>query len=167
MDRLLIKGLVEKNLSTRGISQETGMSQTVVRYWLKKYGLKTQPKTKTKTKTFSCDFCGETEPDRFYHAKNRCKNCHNNRQIEYVKTLKRKSVEYKGGKCEKCGYCKNYAALDFHHTNPEEKDLNWKTSRHWSWKRLKIEIEKCQLLCKNCHAEAHYPDHDSESGAVW
>ena len=63
------------------------------------------------------------------------------------------------GECQECGYKKNYAALDFHHLNPKEKDVNWNTSRHWSWNRLVKELDKCVLVCHNCHAEIHYPDH--------
>lgn len=37
--------------------------------------------------------------------------------------LKHKLVEYKGGKCEKCGYNKCEGALHFHHINPDEKDF--------------------------------------------
>ena len=66
-------------------------------------------------------------------------------------------VNLRGGKCEKCGYCKNLAALGFHHKDPSKKEF--RISRTL-WKREKIlkELEKCDLLCHNCHAEEHHPD---------
>lgn len=33
------------------------------------------------------------------------------------------AIDYKGGKCSVCGYNKCRAALEFHHTNPNEKDF--------------------------------------------
>ena len=67
------------------------------------------------------------------------------------------AIEYKGGKCEKCGYNKCNGALEFHHLNPEEKDFSISTSGTTkSFERIKKEIDKCILVCANCHREIHY-----------
>ena len=72
------------------------------------------------------------------------------------KALKEKAVEYKGGCCCKCGYCKNICALQFHHEDPNEKDFGISSDGvHRSWEKIKIEIDKCILVCANCHAEIH------------
>lgn len=70
----------------------------------------------------------------------------------------RKLAEILGGKCEKCGYSGNLAALDFHHKNPKKKDgpVGWFINFHRFELALK-ETKKCQLLCKNCHHELHCP----------
>lgn len=35
-----------------------------------------------------------------------------------------KLIEYKGNKCEKCGFCKPIpSAYDFHHNDPQKKDF--------------------------------------------
>ena len=68
--------------------------------------------------------------------------------------MKVKAVEYKGGKCQECGYCKSLAALTFHHRNPEEKDFSI-SGRVVKWEKLKPELDKCDLLCSNCHLEEH------------
>jgi len=66
----------------------------------------------------------------------------------------------KGGKCENCGYSKCDKALEFHHVN--EKDKKFNISRRSSknlkkgWTEFIEEINKCVLLCANCHREAHY-----------
>ena len=59
-----------------------------------------------------------------------------------------------------CIFCgENHpATLDFHHRNPEEKDilLARVTSNGWSKERILKEIEKCDVLCANCHRKLHY-----------
>lgn len=80
------------------------------------------------------------------------------------RALKRKFqlVEMKGGKCEICGYDKNYASFDFHHLNPEEKEFQL-DARHLSntkIEKLMEEAKKCILICANCHREIHYPHLD-------
>jgi len=61
MEREELENLIEKNLSIREISKETDKSFTSIRYWLKKFDLKTKPlSTFEKTKNCICKFC-ETE----------------------------------------------------------------------------------------------------------
>lgn len=86
------------------------------------------------------------------HTKTKCNNCEvNERRFE----LKKKAVAYKGGKCEKCGYDKSLRAMSFHHKNPLRKDFNISGSHCYSWERIKQELDKCILLCANCHMEVH------------
>lgn len=74
----------------------------------------------------------------------------------FRRKLKEKAVEYKGGKCEKCGYDKCIWALDFHHKNPEEKDFSISGSKILKWEKVKKELDKCIMVCSNCHREIHY-----------
>ena len=69
--------------------------------------------------------------------------------------LKEMSVEYKGGKCEICGYDKCLRSLDFHHREPNEKDFSIGSYKIMSWEKIKTELNKCDLLCSNCHGEIH------------
>lgn len=78
-----------------------------------------------------------------------------------VRAFKRKCVLVSklGEKCSICGYSKNYAALQFHHLNPQEKNFNL-DSRHLSnlsMDQIEKESKKVILVCANCHAEIHYP----------
>ena len=62
----------------------------------------------------------------------------------------------KGNKCIICGYNKCQRALNFHHIDPSKKEFDL-SSRGLtrSWEKIKNEIEKCVLVCANCHAEIH------------
>lgn len=72
------------------------------------------------------------------------------------KKLKLLAVAYKGGKCERCGYNKYVGALEFHHINPSQKDFGFSSKGiTLSWEKMKKELDKCMLLCSNCHSEVH------------
>ncbi|HSD96539.1 MAG TPA: hypothetical protein VLB06_05275 [Sulfuricaulis sp.] len=96
-----------------------------------------------------------------------CKNAdtnnkHQSYQAQQLRGRERKLelIRLKGAKCEYCGYSKNYAALEFHHPNPHEKDfqLDIRTLSNRRWDAVIVEAKKCLLLCSNCHAEEHNPD---------
>ena len=97
------------------------------------------------------------EEDRIRRKRQSWKDKHPNYVINRKKEIKRKLVEYKGGKCKECGYGRNLAALDFHHRNPSEKEFIISKSQK-SFAKQKKEADKCDLLCKNCHTELHNPD---------
>ena len=86
----------------------------------------------------------------------RCAKCVTVGVQKRRKKLKQMALEYKGGQCIKCGYNKSIRALVFHHTDPKEKDFGIGANGiTYSWKRVKQELDKCDLLCSNCHAEEH------------
>ncbi len=70
--------------------------------------------------------------------------------------IKEKAVKYKGGKCEKCGYDKCIWAFDFHHIEPKQKDFNISRYSTTCWEKIKKELDKCIIVCSNCHRELHY-----------
>ena len=75
---------------------------------------------------------------------------------ERRRRLKEMSVEYKGGKCSECGYNKCINALEFHHLDAYEKDFSIGNNGHTrSWERIRIELDKCIIVCANCHREIH------------
>lgn len=78
------------------------------------------------------------------------------RQAAYQrrKELRERAVQHLGGKCQICGYNKCSAAFDFHHVDPLGKDFNISAGLT-SWERILPELEKCVLLCSNCHREVH------------
>lgn len=64
-------------------------------------------------------------------------------------------VEHKGGRCSHCGYDRCLRALVFHHRDPEKKDLVLSACYNRRWEVIKLELDKCDLLCSNCHMERH------------
>ena len=76
---------------------------------------------------------------------------------EQRRKTKLKCIEYKGGKCSNCGYNKCPAAMIFHHLDPSQKDFGISSSGVCrSFEKCKPELDKCILLCCNCHAEVHF-----------
>lgn len=86
----------------------------------------------------------------------RCRKCVVESVQRRRKGLKNLAVEYKGGSCEKCGYNKCITALEFHHLDPNEKDFGIaKSGVTRAWEKVKIELDKCIMVCSNCHREIH------------
>lgn len=133
-----------------------------------------------------CRVCGitadtEKDLDLFVSNKNSpfgkaniCKRCkreetkqeykHNpNKRIEQQKTHRQtkkiKAIVYKGGECVRCGIKyngTNACIFDFHHTDPKQKDFSPSNNRHRPWSVYKEEVDKCILLCSNCHRLEHH-----------
>jgi|GEM_PF-2320690 hypothetical protein len=100
---------------------------------------------------------------RLYIKKWKCKKCEYVYSRRYLENVKLRAIKYGGGECQKCGYDTCWRALHFHHINPEEKEFAIFESRAGrkrvrNWEKLKLEINKCILLCSNCHTELHAND---------
>jgi len=116
-------------------------------------------------KCLVCD--AELPPRRRKFCSNKCKGRENNNRYQNYEAQKARGLNrknelllLKGGKCQQCGYNKNMAALCFHHREPSEKKMRLDLRRLSNSKMSIIlnEIEKCDLLCHNCHMEIHYPN---------
>ena len=95
----------------------------------------------------------EKEKDRRSYQKN--KVWINKNSKARSKAQKQRCVDYLGGKCMICGYNKCLGAMDFHHREPSEKEFSI-TQVRYKLEKLKPELDKCDLLCSNCHKEIHY-----------
>lgn len=77
---------------------------------------------------------------------------------EYVVSWRRrakiKAIAHFGGCCLRCGYTACIRSLQFHHKDPSQKDFTI-SGKSVSWGRILQELEKCVLLCANCHGEIH------------
>lgn len=70
--------------------------------------------------------------------------------------MREMAIEYGGGSCQICGYNKCRRALSFHHKDPSKKDFGLSAKGLTrSWEKTKIELDKCVLVCANCHMEIH------------
>ena len=85
-----------------------------------------------------------------------CRTCFNTYCIDRWIKRKKDAISYKGGKCICCGYDKFYGALEFHHINPNQKDVDWQKLRLRSWNAITEELDKCICVCANCHREVHH-----------
>lgn len=107
-----------------------------------------------------CSLCKK----EFNYTRNTQKCCEECQKLyldkeQRMRIMSKKSfVDYKGGKCEKCGYNKCLGALHFHHKNPSEKlfGISDKERANRSVEEVFRELDKCALLCANCHAEVHW-----------
>jgi len=117
-------------------------------------------------KNAHCIVCGALLRGRQTHfCSTICKNRHHQSyEAQKRRGLARKLelVEMAGGQCIVCGYSKNLAALTFHHTDTDQKDfkLDMRSMANRSLEPVLAELEKCILVCHNCHAELHYPHLD-------
>jgi hypothetical protein len=77
------------------------------------------------------------------------------------KLKKLELLRLKGGRCSRCGYSTNLAALEFHHPDAAQKEfqLDLRSLANRNWVESVTEAAKCVLLCSNCHAEVHDPEY--------
>lgn len=158
MEKQIFVDFIDRGLSTWKMADELNITQPAVRYWLKKYNLKTR---KVMCDSEGCKYCPKckTVKDRaeFYSStksSSYCKSCIVLNLAEKRQEAKKRAVEYLGGKCICCGYNKSLAALEFHHLDPGQKDPDY-YSLKTNFEKLKSELDKCALLCANCHREEH------------
>jgi hypothetical protein len=99
--------------------------------------------------TKNADYC------RTWYQKNRAKR--RAQLAEQQRENRRRYAEYKATlSCERCGFS-HPAALHFHHKDPNQKAFGVADGvKSMSWERLLSEIQKCEVLCANCHAIQHY-----------
>lgn len=98
-----------------------------------------------------CCLCGKEFKQ--YRGRKRCGSC--TTKIRRFRA-KQAAIKYLGGKCQRCGFDKHSAALEFHHTDPKEKDFTLGNVGNKTWALLKKELDKCILLCSNCHKIEHH-----------
>jgi len=112
-----------------------------------------------------CTGCSEHKDESEFYSQGRkdsgrlkaeCKVCFNRRMMDRYEERAKFITSLKGGSCRLCGYDKCQAALEFHHMDPSQKDFQ--INKRWSMTDEAIlkELEKCVLLCSNCHREVHY-----------
>jgi predicted nucleic acid-binding Zn ribbon protein len=98
-----------------------------------------------------CRICERPLPN---NRRNVCGSCC---VIKAQRKRKIKAVQFYGGKCIGCGYNKCPGVLAFDHRDPATKEVAPSYAiMKWSWERAKKELDKCDLLCSNCHGERHW-----------
>jgi Homeodomain-like domain len=157
VEEIELRKSLEKGLSTRKIADENSVSQSTVKHWLKKYGLRSNVKAGHPGGSHEhlCG-CGETNPRQFYaRMKSCCKACQNKKRCSEFVEKKKKAIVHFGGRCVDCGYSKYYGALEFHHLDITQKEISPQKALKREWTNALKELSKCVLLCSNCHRERH------------
>ncbi|HXR28227.1 MAG TPA: helix-turn-helix domain-containing protein [Solirubrobacteraceae bacterium] len=160
--------LVAEGASISVLARWFGCAPGTVRYWLRRYGLKTRAQrmlageespraAKDSGKVLVRRMCrhhGLTDfwlEGRGYY---RCQRCRWEAVSRRRRKVKQILVEEAGGRCTLCGYNRCVAALHFHHVDPASKSFHVSEQGVTrSLGRARDEARKCVLLCSNCHAE--------------
>jgi hypothetical protein len=117
-----------------------------------------------------CRTCGEEHSlDMFNRNKKHkdpnyripdCNTCRSRKRREVFRKNKALAIEYKGGSCNDCNTVVHQAAFEFHHLDPTQKDID---PAHLIGEHIrgltdkaKVELDKCILLCANCHRVRHF-----------
>lgn len=86
------------------------------------------------------------------HRGNLCNTCVQRRRRTMFSDLITSEM---GNSCWVCGYSKSRAAMHLHHVDPSLKSFAVGGSEGRSVESVRAELQKCALLCANCHAEVH------------
>jgi hypothetical protein len=126
-----------------------------------------------------CKSCKERVPkENFWKDKSqwdgldlRCKGCNKDRMKARRYRVKMKIINYLGGECKMCGNTLDdihYTAFDCNHLDPTKKSYTVsKKQISMPWELLKSELDKCELLCSNCHRETTFKRKDTLYRAKW
>jgi len=173
--------LVDAGMSIAQIAQRLDRSKGTVRHWLRTHDLKTHAQqgllaedstrmAKAAGKATVARHCrrhGMTDfwlEGRGYY---RCKRCRMERVSRRRRKIKLTLVAEAGGRCALCGYDRCTAALHFHHVDPSTKRFHLSMQGVTrSLAAARAEMQKCVLLCANCHAEVEAGLTDAPAGAV-
>lgn len=127
--------------------------------------------------TKKCTKCGRILPIDQFNWRDKakgthradCKECHSGYMKNQYKQKKLEIQDLKIGlKCAKCGYDKCGAALEFHHINPNDKDVEVSRmiSNNYTLEKVYEEIKKCVVLCSNCHHEFHFLNNNNDTYTI-
>jgi hypothetical protein len=165
VDRGELERLVALGHTQRAIAAKLGCSQATVRYWLRRWDLKTQPTLAIADGREARDAgMTERESECKTHGRGRfvidtegyyrCAKCRADRVARRRREIKAILVAEAGGRCVLCGYDRHVAALEFHHRDPATKRFGLGAGGLTrSLAAARAEAAKCDLLCSNCHAE--------------
>jgi len=175
---------VIKRTPAKLIAEKFGISSDYVRTLRKRYKLPTQESTRIAKKTQLaksgmkwCGKCKKDKPLSNFSIHNRtkdglniyCGSCvsgftekYKPKRKVHLRGIKKRMVELKGGACSICGYndLSCLPVFEFHHIDASTKGTNLNSSminlRIGDWDKVKDELNKCILVCANCHRKIHY-----------
>lgn len=168
-----LESLLKQGLSGCKIAKQFNCSPPTIRDKMKKWGLKSSHVSIMDRKCYrtdthkQCPKCLEIKEIKHFERRpnkniqSYCKKCSADNSYSLMKRNKILLVKEFGGCCCKCGYNKNTSALEFHHMEPEHKDFHFGKARTTNIDKIRTELDKCILVCANCHREIHYPQNNT------
>lgn len=116
-----------------------------------------------------CKLCKNEKPlDHYYksNAKGKngqiwsyldpyCRPCRSAYHAQRKRDLKVRAIDYLGGCCSHCGLVDDPCVYDFHHLDPTKKEFSFGRIGARSFDKIVSELDKCILLCSNCHRKVH------------
>lgn len=162
---------VNDGWSIQDLATEFSKGKATIRYWLKQFNLVTKGKAGGKN-TVNCEIDNKTEKqcakcldyksvDNFFFRKERnsytsyCKQCNAKDVVERETRTKLDCIKYLGNVCTLCNIDGHYSIYDFHHDEPAHKDFSIRSGGTKSFRSVINELDKCILVCANCHHEIH------------
>jgi len=121
--------------------------------------------SRSKTAIYCSRKCCKKVFDKRYYEKHKPilnkkgRDYHNKRENEFISTYK------KGKSCALCGYNKHYEILQFHHKDKKTKMFEitlFKIAKRTS-EEIQKEIDKCILICPNCHFLIHQKEKERKN----
>lgn len=137
-----IRDALNKHWNMRPAAKELGIGYSTLRKYVKIYGIEHNSRKKRTGPKFN----------RNAYTATKITESRRKRKLE--------ALEYRGGmKCSRCGFSEPIpACYAFHHRDPKEKDPNWNKMKtnNWGLEKIKTELDKCDVLCHNCHSIVHW-----------
>lgn len=122
-----------------------------------------------------CNYCHKTYPETYFgialttttktFRRRKCRYCYRDTKQILIQRYQNWLNNHKSrAGCAKCGI-QDPRVLDFHHTDRTNKEFSIGTFRRAvGFKRIQTEVEKCEILCANCHRILH--DEESRGKSV-
>ncbi|MGH2451550.1 MAG: hypothetical protein ACRDGE_09825 [Candidatus Limnocylindria bacterium] len=87
--------------------------------------------------------------------------------VTYRRRIKVRAVAYMGGACFGCDRTALPAIFEFHHWDPHEKEFGiTQDGVPRRWEKIVAELQKCVMLCANCHREVHAGARELDEGLL-
>src|SRR5687768_10577066 len=119
-----------------------------------------------------CKYCSKWYPENLFgvalttpqkvYRRRKCCYCYRNTKQDYINRCYQWIIEYKAQRgCGNCGI-KDHRVLDLHHPYHVKKEFTVAYFRRaLGFARIKKEVEKCEVLCSNCHRILHWTERNS------
>lgn len=155
-DKFNIVKLYNSGLTCLEISDKLDIYRITISKYLKSIGVLVKKRLnesqrKESGKIKECEICEK----QITGGRNICMSCYTNTRRYKIK---KRMFDYKGGFCQKCNEGDlDISCYDFHHMDPTKKEFNLSglNSAKINWNKVKEELDKCLLLCSNCHRTEH------------